>query len=130
MIPGLVSPGRAPLLSLRVLGMAGAEEVVTATVDTGFTGYLTLPATVIARLGLLYTRTRMTTLADGRTVPIRVYAGAVDWHGQPRGVLVAATASEPLVGMTLLEDSELWLDCQPGGAVEITQTLPPPAPAP
>ena len=110
--------------------MGGATVKVTATVDTGFNGHLTLPPAVIASLGLLFMGKRATILADGRTVVCNVYSGLVNWHGVPRAVEVDETASEPLVGMRLLEDSALRVTCRPGGRVRITPSAPPPRPLP
>lgn len=119
MISGQVSPGRAPEVELWVYGMGGTCTAVRATVDTGFTGQLTLPAAVIAVLGLPKVGERTATLGDGSKARFDLFAGVVDWHGSPLSVVVEAAETDPLVGMQLLDDSDLRIDCRPGGAVEI-----------
>ena len=130
MIAGTVSAGRDAVISLRVLGPGGASDTVAAVIDTGFTGHLALPPRVVAALGLPWVMDDEVVLGDGTARYFPVHLGRVEWHGAVRDVLVLASDADPLVGMELLEDSTLFIACQPGGAVEITRTVPPPAPAP
>jgi len=43
----------------------------------------------------------------------------VDWDGQPRNVEVEAADAQPLIGMALMQDSELRVHVMPGGPVTI-----------
>lgn len=130
MIVGSVTPDRQAVFPLRVFGAGGAEVTVRAAIDTGFSDQLTLPPATITTLGLTWLMDDDATLADGSVALFSVYYCEVDWHGTVRGVTVHEADAEPLVGMELLDDSTLFVECQPGGAVEITQTLPPLAPVP
>ena len=130
MMTGTVSADGEPLIAVRVTGPTGVTAAAVALVDTGFTDHLTLPAAVIAALGLECVSQGTAVLADGSLTEFDVFAAWVDWHGESKLVSVHEAEIEPLVGMKLLADSELWMDCRPGGAVEITPSLPPPAPAP
>jgi predicted aspartyl protease len=56
MIRGTVSANREPVVRLRVRGPGGIVAVVGLVVDTGFTGALTLPAAVVAVLGLPWSK--------------------------------------------------------------------------
>ena len=85
MIEGRVSSdGAAGLQAWVTIEVAGSDEVFRTTdvvVDTGFTGWLTLPETVIERMGLdLYGR-RPAVLANGETTIListsRAYGGTV-----------------------------------------------------
>jgi clan AA aspartic protease len=93
---------------------------VETVVDTGFNGYLTLPPALIGVLGLPWLCRQQGQLADGSLLPFDVYVATVDWHGQPRAVEVEAADAQPLLGMALLQGSELRIQVMPGGAVTIT----------
>lgn len=43
----------------------------------------------------------------------------VDWNGQSRRVEVEAAEAQPLLGMALLQGSELRIQVVPGGSVSI-----------
>ncbi len=62
-------PVLAPRVSLAVAaGAAGVFRAVEATIDTGFTAWLTLPPDIIRELSLLYQGTRPVALASGGTL--------------------------------------------------------------
>lgn len=52
MITGAVNDSGEAVLSLEVLNNSGARETLVAVVDTGFTGFLTLPRAVVGSLSL------------------------------------------------------------------------------
>lgn len=58
-------------------------------------------------------------LADGSTVPMRVFDAAVVWNGRERSVPVQETDGDVLLGMSLLYGSRLLLDAVDGGQVAI-----------
>ena len=53
------------VITLSVQGPEGQAREVDAVVDTGFTGFLTLPPALVAELGLTFETTGHATLADG-----------------------------------------------------------------
>jgi predicted aspartyl protease len=53
MIRGAVNARREAVVPLRVRGPTGTELDVDAVVDTGYSASLTLPAAVVAALGLV-----------------------------------------------------------------------------
>lgn len=63
------------------------------------------------------------TLADGSEQECDVYAATVIWDGQPRRVPVDAAETDPLVGMPLLNGSDLYMQVRAGGrvAIEVTE---------
>lgn len=80
------------------LSVLGADEQVTeieAILDTGFTGYLTLPGATIEELALPSRGVREAILADGSTVVLEVYRAGVIWDGKLRGVQVLASDDVP-----------------------------------
>ena len=104
-----------------VRGPAGAERRVSAGVDTGFTGALTLPSTLVRELSLAYLIEQRALLADGREVVVNVHEATVVWDGRARQVRVLATGGTPLVGMALLHGYELSMQVVTGGAVRIAE---------
>lgn len=120
MIVGVVNARREPVVGLRLRGPAGIEAAVEAVVDTGFSGYLTLPADRIAALGLQRHSVSGAVLADGTVPQFAIHAAEVRWEGAWRAVLVSGVGAEVLAGMRVLADQELRVEAVPGGRVSIT----------
>lgn len=119
MLVGVVNTRWEARVRLPVKGADGVEHAVDAIVDTGFTGSLTLPTAVIARLGLPW-RTRGTAeLADGSIDEFDIHTGIVIRNGKPRHILVEAAETTPLVGMRLLRGCDLRVQVIKGGRVTI-----------
>lgn len=119
MIQGLVNARHEAVVRLRVRGPGGVESLVDAILDSGFTSSLTLPAALVAALGLLRQSGATATLADGSVRPFDIYAGEVEWDGTWRPVLVSAVGNESLLGMRLLAGYKLVIHVVSGGLVEI-----------
>lgn len=120
MIRGVVNTRCEAVIRLRVRGLGGAELDVDAVVDSGFTASLTLPAEVVAALGLTRQSGGGAVLADGSVWQFDIYTAEVKWDGDWRPVLVSAVGDEALVGMRLLAGHELRIAVVPGGVVAIT----------
>lgn len=88
-------------------------------IDTGFTGHLVLPPEVIRELGLPLRGSRDSMLADGSLVSLDVYRVGVEWEGRVRVVQALAAEGTTLVGMSMLQGSELRLQAVDGGEVTI-----------
>ena len=99
MMQGLISADREAVLRLRVRGPDGREETVEAIIDTGFNGFLTLPAALISNLALPFIGITQATLGDGTKVRMDVYETTLLWDNQKRVVLALASQSGVLVGM-------------------------------
>ena len=119
MIQGVVNAAYEAVIPLTVQGPAGQTQDIEAVIDTGFTGFLTLPTVVVAELGLPFVNTGQATLADGSQVTFDVYDAAVLWDGQRIYVEAAAADAAPLVGMRLLDRHNLNIDVEDGGGVVI-----------
>jgi predicted aspartyl protease len=65
MIQGVVNARLEATIRLRVRASDGSELDLEAVIDSGFTGSFTLPATVIAALGLAHQSGGRAVLADG-----------------------------------------------------------------
>ena len=107
------------VITLSVQGPEGQAREVDAVVDTGFTGFLTLPPALVTELGLPFETTGHATLADGSEVSFDTYRVAVLWEGQSRYVLADAADTTPLVGMLLLDMHDLSIRVREGGWVLI-----------
>jgi clan AA aspartic protease len=119
MITGVVTVDREAIIRLTVHGPTSQVVDVEVIVDTGFDGWLSLPPTLIAQLGLPWRRRGRAILADGTTRDFDIYRGDVVWDGQPRQITIDEADTMPLVGMALLEDYELMMQVRPGGQVSI-----------
>jgi clan AA aspartic protease len=119
LITGSVNPDREAVIRLQVIGSASQTQDIDAIIDTGFTGFLTLPPTMIAMLGLSFRGRQHVQLGDGSVALSDVFAGAVIWDNQPYTIEVDSADTDPLVGMSLLYGYELRIQVVDGGAVTI-----------
>ena len=122
MITGVVTDDRQAIIHLMVRGPTGQEQEIEAIIDTGFDGWLSLPSSLIVRLGLLWRRRGRALLADGRESVFDIYEATVVWDGEVRRIPVDEAETAPLVGMSLLEGYELIVQVRSGGNV-IIKTL-------
>lgn len=119
MITGIVNANHEATIRLIVHGAQGQEQEIEAIIDTGFTGFLSLPSVLIARLGLTWRGHAQAVLADGSLHLFEVYAATIVWDGQVRTVETDAADTDPLVGMGLIYGHELRIQAVDGGMVAI-----------
>jgi clan AA aspartic protease len=120
MITGVVNANREAIIRLVVTGPSGQQQDTEAIIDTGFTGFLTMPPARVAALGLSWRSRQPGILADGSVDIFDVFVAGVMWDGQFRTVEVEAADSEPLVGMSLLDRHSLRIDVLTGGVVTVS----------
>jgi clan AA aspartic protease len=118
MIIGAVKSDEARI-RLKVKGSRSQEQEIEAVIDTGFSGTLTLPPALIARLGMRWRSMDRAILADGSICVFQVFEGKLIWDGKVRNILVAEADSDPLVGMRLLRGYELKMQVRSRGKVSI-----------
>ena len=116
---GFVTDELEATLPMNVLSARGDANSVTAVIDTGFNGYLTLPAETIASLALGFHSYAETELGDGHAIVLRKFEGEIVWNGFPRPVTILETQGVPLVGRALLEKHRMQIDVIPQGGVTI-----------
>lgn len=121
MIKGRVDGNQQALVTIDVMDGEGNPQSLEAILDTGFTGYLTLPTGSIRRLGLRSVGQRTFELANGELFAFEAYLASVSWHGSLRDVLVLKSDSSPLLGMTLLWGSRVIVDALMDGEVTIEE---------
>lgn len=86
MIIGNVNANREAIVQLAVLGENQQNQGIKAVIDTGYTGFLTLPAAIITTLGLPWFMQQEGILGDGSLRMFDVYEAAIIWNGQVRSV--------------------------------------------
>ncbi len=119
MMQGFVNQNCEAMLPI-VVGQGNAlKQLVEALIDTGFTGFLSLPLSMIEALGLTWIFSDSVTLGDGSEVIFQMYRATVIWDGVFKVVDVAASESEPLLGMSLLYGFKLQVEAVERGTVTI-----------
>jgi clan AA aspartic protease len=102
---GRVSAAREALLRLRL----SAGETVECLVDTGFTGALVLPQSLVMRLGLPVVGREVFEMVGGRRFVAGVALAEVEWLGAERTVRVIVS-EDTLLGTELLDGTKLAID--------------------
>ncbi len=102
MMQGIVDQSCEATIRLVVGNADSLRQTINAVIDTGFTGFLTLPLSMLTSLNLRAYRREAGTLGDGSTCIFDVYRGSVIWDGAFRRIDINASETTPLVGMSLL----------------------------
>lgn len=119
MMHGVVNLSCEATISLVVSNTNRQTRLIVAVIDTGYTGFLSLPREIIVALNLPWTGIDRGTLGDGSEVTFEVYAATVIWDGQYLNIPVNEAETEPLVGMGLLYRYDLCIRAVEGGNVTI-----------
>lgn len=119
MILGRVNDHGEPVVPIRVRARDGVDWEVSAVIDTGFSGYLTLPPELIAELDLPFANRRVLTLPDRQTHEFDAYGTIVVWDGEERGIVALSSRGPATIGIALLRGCRLSLDLNEEGAVTI-----------
>ena len=119
MIEGVVNAALEAVLRLPIRDPSGWTREIEAVIDTGYSGFLTLPLALVAELELPYFTSGTAFLADGAEVRFDVHDVVIVWGGRTRYIRVDATGNRPLIGMSLLYRYNLYLEVVEGGRVVI-----------
>jgi clan AA aspartic protease len=119
-INGIVNSKLEPTVRLSIRGPEG-DTAAEAVVDTGFNGFLSLPSTLIAELGLRRRTQGRGMLADGTEKSFDVYEALILWDGRLLRIPIGEIENIPLLGMSLLHGSELAIQVIEGGEVAIRE---------
>jgi clan AA aspartic protease len=118
MMQGYVNGNYEAIITL-VVKNKGNLKSINAVIDTGFTGFLSLPQAIIDDLDLSWSYRDRATLGDGSETLFDIYDATVIWNGQYREIEINSAETEPLVGMSLIEGYRLQIDGVDGGLVTI-----------
>ncbi len=111
-----------PIIKVKVWGIYEqfAQEF-EALLDTGFTGFMSLPLTAALPLGLTLVSTVTYTLADGNSAFSLLALGTVDYEGQqifgPISLELNPNCKDVLVGMDFIKQGKLMLILSATGAM-------------
>ncbi len=114
---------RRIFVELALVAPDGEAVDVEFVLDSGFTGVTTLAPAACAALELPFLRLQPAGLADGSPLLLEVYRAALIWDGEERAVEVLALEGAPLIGMTLLEESDVRFQGREGGFVSIEPAI-------
>jgi clan AA aspartic protease len=118
MMQGVVNQSCEAILPV-VVKSNTTTQLVDAVIDTGFSGFLTLPAHVVTALDLIWKGRDVATLGDGTSCVFDVYISIVIWDGQYRTIDINESETVPLIGMRLLRGYDLRIQTIEGGTVAI-----------
>ena len=119
MIEDVVNAAYEAVVTLSLQGVGGRPRDIEAVVDTGYTGFLTLPPALVNELGLPFAYVGRAFLANDDQVEFNVHGVTLLWDGEPTDIEADATGSTPLVGMLLLDGYDLNVQVRDGGRVVI-----------
>ena len=119
MIQGVVNDAYEAVVALSLQGSEGQAQDIEAVIDTGYSGFLTLPTALVTELGLPFAYIGRAYLANDDEVSFDVHDVTVLWDGEPRHIKADATGSTPLLGMLLLDRHNLNIEVERGGRVVI-----------
>ena len=122
MMQGYVNENYEAMISVAVKN-GNSFKSFDVVIDTGFTGFLSLPIAIIMELELQWSYRDRATLGDGSETVFDVYNAEILWNGQFREIEIDAAETEPLLGMALLRGYRLQVDTVEGGLVTIETLL-------
>ena len=114
---------REARVALVVRGPGDEEQGVAAVIDTGFSGYLTLPSAVVEALDLEQLGQGEALVGDGTIQVFDLYEAILIWDDDEVVVEVATAETEPLMGMSLIYGHDLRIEAIEGGAVTIEKLI-------
>lgn len=105
-----------PIIPIEVYGFSKeVTQKFDAMLDTGFSGFLSLPLVHALKVGLILASTASFTLADGSTDHTLLCYGSVKLDGEERvGLISISKGNDVLLGMEFLRKfkKKLNLDCE------------------
>ena len=119
MTTGHIDQHGHPVLPVDLFDRQGRLHRVEAMIDTGFDDFLTLPAHLVQRMGLVWASRMPMQAATSEWAQFDVYAADVLWLGNRLPLRVLQTQSEILVGTRLLWETQLTVQFWEGGSVNV-----------
>ena len=120
MILGNVNAAREAVVQIVVLNENKQTRLISAVVDTGYTGDLMLPRNVAESLQLSLREVQEATLGNNTVAEFELYSGLVIWDGKIKRIEMNASQDSALVGMGLIDGFKLEIEGKLGDQVRIT----------
>ena len=120
MIHGIVNANLEATILLHVISVNGLRHEITAIIDTGYNGALSLPHATVIALALMPSASRMVTPGDASQRVLDFYTANLHWKGRMRRIRVLCVEGSPLVGTVLLQGYKLEAAFTLGGVVALT----------
>jgi len=118
MMQGVVNQYCEAILPI-VVKNSDKSQFIDAVIDTGFSGFLTLPSKIIKALDLTWKGRDIATLGDGTSCIFEVYIVDIIWDGEYHKIDINESETLPLIGMGLLRGYDLQIQAIEGGYVAI-----------
>ena len=119
MMTGVVNANGEAMLRIVVGDLGTQRIVIDALIDTGFTGYLTLPPSTIEALNLTWLGSEEGILGDGSTQTFDVYSATIIWDGEFKTIKVNESDTDSLLGVGLLYGYEVCIRTIRNGIVTV-----------
>lgn len=116
---GVVNAHGEAMLRIVVGDLGTQRIVIDALIDTGFTGYLTLPPSTIAALNLPWLGSEEGILGDGSTQTFDVYSATIIWDGEFKKIKFNESDMDSLLGVGLLYGYEVCIRTIKNGIVTV-----------
>lgn len=107
------------VVRLRAFDSQGIAHELDAVLDTGFSGALSLPRSLVAALGGVWQSHDRVVLGDGRECQFHVFEVPIEWDGEHRLVSALESDCDPLIGMELIQGFEVNFKVRQNGKVTI-----------
>ncbi|MBC8135958.1 MAG: clan AA aspartic protease [Fibrella sp.] len=120
-LTGIVNHNFKAVVVIAIRGTEGREQTIEPMVDTGFSGYLSLPPAFVATLGLPLIGTRPAKFANGTVENVPIHRARILWEGIERSITVMASGDDPLLGMATPAGYRITIEVTPNGAVTIEE---------
>lgn len=113
---GFFSQSGHPIISIKVYGFSKEiSQEFDAILDTGFSGFLSLPLVYALKVGLILNSTASFVLADGSVQHTLLCLGSIKLNEEERtGLISISKGNDVLLGMDFLKKfkKKLIIDCE------------------
>lgn len=119
-IMGICTSSLELVIDITVTNQHHNSVDLTAVIDTGFSGAVSIPTLVVKKLALPFVRHVTGYLADGSRCAVSLYSARVRCGTRNFEIEVAAADPHSLIGMQFLAGHKLFAQIIPGGPLTLT----------